>query len=153
MQRFTLHSHHLKKDPALTSWENPLIISTISEVSTTEALVLFLCYDDTGCGVIKMPYVRLVGKPDKQTVLGLLHEYMDMAHTASPGQRGPSRHFCVGRKSPAFEAPSQALGNIWKDTVWWAQQPSVGTQGWHPDLFFAVSDSKMPAVYSLSLSE
>lgn len=67
-----------------------------------------------------MPYrIRLVGKSDKQAVLGL-HECTDIAYRASPGQSGsllgPSRHFCLGRKSPAFEAASQALGSIWKDT-------------------------------------
>lgn len=87
MQRFTLHSHHLNKDPALTSWENQLVISTTSEVTTTEALVLFVCYNDIDCGVIKMPYmIRLVRKSDNQAALGL-HECTDIAYTASPGQR------------------------------------------------------------------
>lgn len=77
------------KDPALTSWENHPIISATSEVSTTEALVLFIRYDDAGCGVIKMPYmIRLVRKSDKQAVLGLLHEHTDIVHTTSAGQRG-----------------------------------------------------------------
>lgn len=131
MQRFTLHSHHLNKDPALTSWENQLIIYTASEVSTTEALVLFICYNHTGCGVIKMPsMIRLVRKSDKQAVLGLLHRHSThgLSRTKSGCLLGPSRHFCLGRRSPAFEAPSQALGNIWKDAAQWARQASVGIQ-------------------------
>lgn len=31
--------------------------------------------------------IRLLGKSDKQAVLGLLHECTDIAYTASPGQR------------------------------------------------------------------
>lgn len=111
MQRFTLHSNHLNKDPALTLWENQLIISTNSEVSTTEALVLFTCYDDVGCGVIKMLcMIRLVRKSDKQAVLRILHECTDTASTASPGHRvaahwGQADTFLFGEKIPSFWSP------------------------------------------------
>lgn len=44
MPRFTLYSHHLMKDPTLTSWVSQLVLSTTSEISNTEAFVLFSNY-------------------------------------------------------------------------------------------------------------
>lgn len=58
------------KDPTLTSWVSQLVLSTTSEISNTEAFVLFsnymMLFDDTDCGVIKMPHMmRLAKKSDK----------------------------------------------------------------------------------------
>lgn len=71
MQRFPLHSHchHLNKDCPNLMGESADYFHNF-RFSTIEALVLFICYNDMGCRVIKMPYmIRLVRKSENRQCL------------------------------------------------------------------------------------